>query len=331
MTQGRFDPGDFGWGRARHRDGSGWSGAPASRDQNGLDDAVGDPAGFPDEAEGSRSATGRGTWVADRWEDLGEAPATRNDGVPMYRRRSGRRARDSSPLPRDRGRFVTVLRELAVVVVWALLIAFVAKHVLVRGFAIPSNAMEPTFQTGDRVFVNVLETTLQENSRGDVIVFNDSRGWLPPPDEPQSVGEWISDGLAFLGVTVDDSDNNVIKRIIGVGGDRVTCCDSRGRVLVNEVPLDETGAYLAADEDPSDIAFDVIVPDDHYLVLGDRRSSSGDSRYYLPHSDHAYISRDDVVGTAFAVVWPFDRMGLLQDQSAVFDRVPDAPAAEDER
>lgn len=262
-------------------------------------------------------------WVPERWEDLGDAPSVRADGVPMYRRRPRGRT-DEPDLPPGRpGRVVTVLREIAVVLVWGLFIAFVAKHLLVRGFVIPSDAMEPTLMTGDRVFVNVLDSTLRSADRGDVIVFEDTQGWLPPADEPASVGDWVVDGLAFLGVTVDDSDNHVVKRVIGVGGDRVTCCDARGRIVVNDVALNETGAYLSESEAPSDIAFDVIVPENHYFVLGDRRSSSGDSRFYLPE-EKAFVSKDDVVGTAFVVTLPVSRMGPLGDQHAVFDEVPDS-------
>ncbi|MDO5618288.1 signal peptidase I [Kocuria sp.] len=267
------------------------------------------------------------TWVTERWEDLGEAPATREDGVPMYRRRSGRRARDANPPAHPRGRAVTVLRELLVVVAWALLIAFVAKHVLVRGFLIPSDAMAPTLVSGDRVFVNVLDTTLRPADRGDVIVFNDTQGWLPPADEPSSLWDWINDGMAFLGVTVDDSDNHVVKRVIGVGGDRVTCCDSQGRLMINDVPVEEAGTYLPPGEPASDTPFDVIVPDDHYFVLGDRRSASGDSRFYLPEN-RAFVSQHDVIGTAFVVTWPLNRSGALTDYTTVFEAVPDTPATQ---
>lgn len=263
----------------------------------------------------------RESWVPDRWEDLGDAPATRNDGVPMYRRRSGRRARDSAQPPHRHGWGVTVLRELTVVLVWALLIAFVAKHVLIRGFMIPSNAMEPTLMTGDRVFVNVLQTTLRPAERGEIIVFKDTQGWLPPTDEPRHLGDWLRDGLAFLGVAVDDSDNHVVKRVIGIGGDRVTCCDAEGRIVVNDVALDEEGAYLAEGEAASDIEFDVIVPDEHYFVLGDRRAASGDSRFYLPEN-RAFVSQEDVVGAAFVITRPRDRMGPLRDWSSVYDRIP---------
>ncbi|MDO4254417.1 MAG: signal peptidase I [Kocuria sp.] len=274
-----------------------------------------------------RHTTGMGadTSVVEQWEDLGDAPAVREDGVPMYRRRSGRRARDDNRRTRPQGRAVTVLRELAVVVAWALLIAFVAKHVLVRGFHIPSDAMAPALSSGDRVFVNVLDTTLRPAQRGDVIVFNDAQGWLPPAEEPSSFGDWVNETMAFLGVTVDNSDTHVVKRVIGVGGDRVRCCDDDGRLVINDVPVDEVGAYLEDGEKASDMSFDVIVPDNHYFVLGDRRTSSGDSRFYLPEN-RAFVNRHDVVGTAFVVTWPLGRTGALKDYTSVFDDVPDPPA-----
>lgn len=261
--------------------------------------------------------------VAERWEELGEAPTVGENGVPMYRRRSGRRARDDHRRARPRGRLMTVARELAVVVAWALLIAFVAKHALVRGFHIPSDAMGPTLVSGDRVFVNVLDATLRPAQRGDVIVFNDAQGWLPPAEEPSSVGQWFHEGMAFLGVTVDNSDTHVVKRVIGVGGDRVRCCDDQGRLVINDVPINEAGTYLQEGEAASDIKFDVIVPDNHYFVLGDQRTDSGDSRFYLPET-RAFVDRDDVVGTAFVITWPLGRTGPLQDYNYVFKDVPDS-------
>jgi signal peptidase I len=257
-------------------------------------------------------------------------PAPSDDGTPddapAGGRRSGRRSAGGSRKQRPDTLWGSV-REIILVLVWAVLIAFVVKTLLVRGFYIPSGSMENTLQLNDRIFVNVVEPTFGPLERGDILVFEDSKGWLPEqPAGAGGPGDAVYDALAFVGVLPDRTDQHLIKRVVGTGGDHVVCCDASGRVTVNGEALDERDAYLFPGAAPSEIPFDLIVPENHYFVLGDHRNASADSRVHLADQTEnaAFISHDDVVGTAFVIAWPLDRFELLQNPAEVFADVPDS-------
>lgn len=249
-------------------------------------------------------------------EDGQDRSAPRGGG-----RRAARRSRKQRPET-----FWGSVREILLVLVWAVLIAFVVKTLLVRGFYIPSGSMENTLQLNDRIFVNVVEPTFGPLERGDIVVFEDAKGWLPPqPDSGGGPTDAVYDALAFVGVLPDRTDQHLIKRVIGVGGDTVACCDASGRVTVNGEPLEERDAYLFPGSAPSEIEFEVEVPENHYFVLGDHRDASADARVHLAElaENGAFISHDDVVGTAFVIAWPLDRFQLLDNPDEVFADVPD--------
>lgn len=221
---------------------------------------------------------------------------------------------------RKRGPIATFLRETTIVVVTALVLSFVIKTFLAQAFFIPSVSMQDTLQVGDRLVVNKLVPDVMDIQRGDVVVFLDPGGWLntAPAAEPSAVQRV----LIFIGIMPQHADEHVIKRVIGLGGDRVVCCDSEGRVTVNGAALDET--YLAGGVSPSDTTFDVVVPDEHLWVLGDNRSNSGDSRYHGGAAGGGFIPESNVVGRAFVIVWPADRITWMSRPDQVFAGVPDA-------
>lgn len=252
-----------------------------------------------------------------QWEDLPEAPVVRADGVPMYRRRTGRRVRGADGSQPARSRAAQSARDAGTVLTAALLIAFVSQHVLVSGYQVTDDAMEPTLRPGDRVFANVLDLTVSDADRGQIIVYERPDTWHPDDRAAQDQPSAALRALSFFGLVADSSTEHDVKRVVGVGGDRVSCCDAQGRIMVNEVPIDEAGAYLYPGEIASDIPFDVIVPDDHYFVLGDYRSVSSDSRHRLL-TDQAFVSHEQVHGSAFVVGWPLQRMGPISDGSDIF-------------
>lgn len=220
-------------------------------------------------------------------------------------------------------------RELLIVVVLGLIVSTLLRSFVFQMFEIPSSSMEDTLQIGDRVAVQ----KVTDFQRGDIVVFIDPGGWLPtqPPVERSP----LEVALEFVGVLPNSSDQYLIKRVIGTEGDVVICCDTDGRILVNGHPLAES-EYLFREGGvpvaPSDIAFEVTVPADRIFVMGDHRNSSADSRCHLSdlnssgiRGDVAFVPRDEVVGVAFAVTYPFSRFQLLH-RPATFDDIPDPTA-----
>jgi signal peptidase I len=178
--------------------------------------------------------------------------------------------------------------------------------------------MEDTLLVGDRVLVSKLTTRFGEIHRGDVVVFADPNGWLSPTvdDAGTSLGGRFRDALQFVGVLPDDSEGHLIKRVIGLGGDTVECCDDDGRLQVNGVSIDES-EYLRPGDEPSAVEFEtVVVPEGELFVMGDHRSNSGDSRV------NGTVPEDSVTGRAFAVVWPVSNWASLS-RPDTFDAVPD--------
>lgn len=218
---------------------------------------------------------------------------------------------------RRRGGFVGFVRETAIVMALSLLIATVVRIFFVQAFQIPSGSMEDTLFVGDRVMVSKISLTFGEVERGDVVVFKDPGGWLrsSAAESDGGVGEAVKSFFEFVGVLPDDSEGYLIKRVIGVGGDHVVCCDDDGAITVNGQPLDESD-YLKPGNSPSMTEFDVEVPEGQLWVMGDHRADSGDSRY------HQTFSEDEVVGKAFARVWPISRWdGLGRPES--FEEIPE--------
>jgi signal peptidase I len=207
-------------------------------------------------------------------------------------------------------RLLAAVKETALIVVIALVIATLIKTFLAQMFVIPSQSMENTLQRSDRVLV-VKPMAYQ---RGDVVVFEDRLNWLPPAPKASPVRL----GLEFVGLLPASADQYLIKRLVGLPGDHVVCCDAEGRVSVNGVALDES-AYLYRKPDgstvrPSELTFDVYVPEGRFFVLGDHRNASADSRYHLcdqvaarPKGDNAFPSIDAIQGPAKLLAYPFDR------------------------
>ncbi|RUQ09799.1 signal peptidase I [Curtobacterium sp. HSID17257] len=184
---------------------------------------------------------------------------------------------------------------MAIIVVVALLASFLVKAYLVRAFSIPSGSMERTLLIGDNVLVNELVPGAVPLRRGDVVVFRDPGGWL-----------------------TSEQGDDLIKRVIGLPGDTVSCCDAQGRLSVNGHAVDEP--YVVRPADVTRVSaedFDVTVPAGHVWVMGDNRYESADSRI------HGTVPTADVVGRAFVVTWPVTRWGVLGRYGDEWDAVPD--------
>jgi len=163
----------------------------------------------------------------------------------------------------------STLRELPILLVSALVLSIIVKTFLVQFFYIPSGSMENTLLVNDRVGVNKLGALFSDIKRGEVVVFRDPANWLSAPyDEKTGLAKVFRDSLVFVGVMPDPAKQYLIKRVIGVGGDRVVCCNTEGKIEVNGVALNEP--YIYPGDKPSDSEFDVTVPKD---FMGDGRPS----------------------------------------------------------
>jgi signal peptidase I len=199
-------------------------------------------------------------------------------------------------------------RELFVIIIAALVLTILIKAFLVQVFSIPSASMQNTLQPGDRILVNRLVYHLRDVARGDVVVFSGDGSWgpEPPPAPSNPVARIWDDITGLVGVSVPGTD--YVKRVIGLPGDHVVCCDTSGRVTVNGVPLNEQ-AYIYPGDVPSMMKFDVRVPAGRLFVLGDHRSDSADSRYHPDAPGNGTIPDNEVVGRAFVIIWPPSRIG----------------------
>lgn len=227
--------------------------------------------------------------------------------------RAGRRSQPWWDIP------VTIAIAVGVVL---LITTFIAKP-----FSIPSGSMEDTLQVGDRILVNRLVYHTRAIERGDVIVFDGADSFVPAGDVPQrnpvaAAVAWVGQSL---GVMAPDS-TDFVKRVIGVGGDRVVCCDADGWITVNGEPLDES-AYLFIGDEPSTQAFDVVVPEGMLWVMGDHRSNSADSRAHMGDPGGGFVPESKVVGRAMAVLWPVSRLGAVEIPES-FAAVPDPSRSE---
>jgi signal peptidase I len=198
---------------------------------------------------------------------------------------------------------------------------------LAKPFSIPSGSMENTLAVGDRVLVNRAVYHLRPIERGDIVVFDGSDSFVPSGQVPQrnpvaGAFTWLGQSI---GIVPPDS-TDFIKRVIGVGGDRVTCCDVQGRITVNGTPLDEA-SYLYADDAPSTQTFDVEVPQGMLWVMGDHRSNSADSRAHMGDPGGGFVPESKVVGRAMTVIWPLSSLQTLPIPSTFASVAPSATAS----
>jgi signal peptidase I len=211
----------------------------------------------------------------------------------------------------------SLLREIPILVVVSLFISIVIKAFLIQAFYIPSGSMQTTLEINDRVIVNKFWNFFSDVKRGDVVVFRDPGGWLPPAYEEKrsAPSQAIRNALVFVGLAPDPAKQHLIKRVIGVAGDRIVCCDKSGSLVINGKPVTEK--YLYEGNKPSEMTFDVTVPKGYFWAMGDHRAASEDSRYHQDDPNKGMVPLNKVVGRAFLILWPVHHFSLLPRPEAL--------------
>ena len=197
---------------------------------------------------------------------------------------------------RDRANPWLWIREIAVVVVLALIISTLIRIFLIQVFYIPSPSMVPTLQVNDRIAVARWTGWTGDIHRGDVVVFSDDQQWLGDASSIQ-VPAWQK-AIEFIGLLPDSGSQSLVKRVIGLPGDTVECCTNGQGITVNGVAINEPYVNNGL---VGDLPFTVIVPEGHIWVMGDNRLNSADSRFHMS-SDSAFIPLSAVAGRAIGVV-----------------------------
>jgi signal peptidase I len=200
-------------------------------------------------------------------------------------------------------------RDLVVIVVAALALTILLKAFVVQVFSIPSGSMENTLLPGDRILVSKIVYKFRPIARGDIVVFSGAGSWDPPA---QPASNWLTglwgDAINLVGIAGPGTD--YVKRVIGVPGDHVVCCNAEGQVTVNNVPLSES-SYVHPGDVPSQVRFNITVPPGRLWVMGDNRGDSDDSRFRADDPGGGTIPESAVVGRAFLIIWPLSRISDL--------------------
>jgi signal peptidase I len=268
-----------------------------------------EPAVQPDLDPAAEQGTAEPTAQADQAESAPRA-ASRATRRPRARRRR------------------SFWLELPILIAVALVLAVAIKSYALQAFFIPSGSMENTLEINDRVLVNKLVYDFRSIHRGDIVVFNGDGSWDsgPEPVSQNFVAEFVSNFGSMFGF--GQPGEIYVKRVIGLPGDHVACCNAQGQITVNGVALSES-SYLYPGDAPSTMRFNIVVPPGRLWVMGDNRSVSDDSRGHMGDPGGGTIPETAVLGRAFVIIWPLDRWRFLPIpatfEQAAFSKVAAGP------
>jgi signal peptidase I len=291
------------------------AGAPAGNPANG-------PVGNPVNGPPGNSVNGPGSGPAGGVGETAGVPGMTSSpdgpGVAAGNAQDGGGDGDTGSIPEVPGRkrrrrkgrkSMSWWIELPILLVFALVLALLIKSFVVQAFYIPSSSMENTLEIGDKVLVNKLIYDFRPIHRGDIVVFNGDGSWDPTPTQTSPPLTRLWDSISGLFGTAPGV-HDFIKRVIGVPGDHVACCNAKGQVTVNGVPLSEK-SYLYPGNAPSAMRFNIVVPPGRLWVMGDHRAVSWDSRGHMSDPGDGTIPENHVVGRAFVIVAPISRWRIL--------------------
>ena len=276
------------------------------------------PGAEPDAGQGESAASPEPERAESKAEVSGKAEGgdaaaqAQTEAAPA----DGKGAGGGKPTARRARRKRSFWREFPILVVVALLLAVIIKTYAIQAFFIPSGSMENTLEINDRVLVNKLVYDVRSIHRGDIVVFNGDGSW-DPGTAPRDTNFVVKFGQGFASMFGFGHPGDIlIKRVIGLPGDEVACCDAQGRVTVNGVPLNEQ-SYLYPGNTPSESRFNISVPPGRLWVMGDHRADSDDSRGHRADPGSGTIPESAVVGRAFLIVWPPAQLGSLPTPAAL--------------
>ena len=264
---------------------------------------------------------------AEASEDPAEAnaePAEVNEGSadespPLKGRKTRRKAAAEAPPGPWWKAVLRWVGEFVLYLLVAVIVVTLVRLFLVQPFLVPSGSMEKTLVEGD----TILAWKPGEVSRGDIVVFRDDLGWLTPLDEDVSAWRRL---LSWVKVLPPQDEQYLVKRLIGLPGDHVVCCDADHQIIVNGRPLDELDYVSFQDNEQTRLRFDVYVPEGKIFVMGDHRDRSADSRAHMcggtkPTPDLSFPSLDAVQGKTVAIIRPLARATFF-DPPPTFAAIP---------
>lgn len=233
-------------------------------------------------------------------------------------RHSRRRQREAARAEKGKKKQSPWWKDILVGVLVTLVVVTGVKTFMYQQFKIPSESMENTLRKGDQILVSEMKN-FQPVRRGDIIVFEDRYDWLPPEyknDHPTgfdatALGQAVDKGLRFLRIRPEYPGGYLVKRVIGVGGDSVKCCDAKNHLLLNGVSLVEP--YLKDGLKTVPYPFEIKVPKGKYWVMGDNRNNSGDSRFHQDDANHGFIDEKQIVGRALLRYYPMARWKVFEN------------------
>lgn len=205
------------------------------------------------------------------------------------------------------------LREIGIIAAIVAVVSIVVRTFLFQVFYVPSVSMNDTLQVNDKIVASKFALTTDGIRRGDVVVFHDPGGWLAVPPQPNALQWLFQRPLEIIGLLPNQPGEDLVKRVIGVAGDHVVCCNPAGRIMVNGHALDERSYTLG---DSSAVPFDIRVPDHRIFVMGDNRHQSADSRFHLD-VESGTVDVGEVRGIVIATIWPISRFGSVPAPAAL--------------
>jgi signal peptidase I len=229
--------------------------------------------------------------------------------------------------PRYRTAGPNPARRIAIGVLAVAVTVAIVRALLVQSFVVPTGSMTPTVRAGDRVLVSRMSYKLGSVHRGDVIVFNGAGVFDPVVTPSASMLAGVGRAIASA-FSLPVGSHDYVKRVIGLPGDRVVCCDAQSRITVNGAALNEP--YLDPGDEPSTQRFDIVVPKGRFWVMGDHRSDSADSRAHLGDPGGGTVPEDRVVGKVVGIYWPLSHAGGLGPSTSTVSGAA-VPAADDRK